>query len=142
MHLRLVALALALLAGAGCATYADHTRAARESIARGDLAAGEAHLNELLGVESSRELPAEWGSETALALLERATVLQAMGDYATSARDFGAADKHLELLDIASDDVGAIGQYLFSDDARNYRAPPTEKLLLNAFNMINYLARA
>jgi len=141
MPLRLVALALALVAGAGCATYSDHTRAARESLARGDFERGEAQLNEMLGVESSRELPVEWGSETALAVLERATVLQAMRDYATSARDFTAAEKELELLDLANDDVGAIGQYLFSDDATRYKAPPTEKLLVNAFNMINYLAR-
>ncbi len=141
--LRFAALAaLTLVVGAGCATYSDHTRAARESLARGDLQSGEAQLNAMLGVESSRELPAEWGSETALAVLERATVLQAMGDYATSARDFTAAEKELELLDIANDDVGSIGKYVFSDDATKYKAPPTEKLLVNAFNMINYLARS
>jgi uncharacterized protein len=140
--LRFAALAaLTLVVGAGCATYSDHTRAARESLARGDLQGSEAQLNEMLGVESSRELPAEWGSETALAVLERATVLQAMGDYATSARDYSAAEKELELLDIANDDVGSIGKYLFSDDSAKYKAPPTEKLLVNAFNMVNYLAR-
>ncbi len=140
--LRIAALAaLTLVVGAGCATYSDHTRAARESLARGDLHGSEAQLNEMLGVESSRELPKKFGSETALALLERATVLQALGVYATSARDYSAAEKELELLDIASDDVGAIGQYLFSDDATKYKAPPTEKLLVNAFNMVNYLAR-
>ena len=138
---RIAALALALVVGAGCATYSDHTRAARESLARGDFAQGEARLNEMLGVESSRELPAKWGSQTALAVLERATVLQAMRDYGTSARDFSAAEKELELLDLANDDVGSIGQYLFSEDATKYKAPPTEKLLVNAFNMINYLAR-
>src|SRR5690554_1997396 len=128
MRSPIAALALTLMVGAGCATYSDHTRAARESLARGDLASGEAQLNEMLGVESSRELPVEWDGQTALAVLERATVLQAMRDYATSARDFSAAEKHLELLDIANDDVGSIGKYLFSDDATKYKAPPTEKL--------------
>lgn len=134
-------LVLTLVVGTGCATYSDSTRAARTSLAKGNLEGGEKKLNELLGVESSRELPAKWNSETALALLERATVLQAMGDYATSARDFSVVDKELELLDIANDDVGSIGQYLYSDDSTKYKAAPTEKLLLNAFNMVNYLAR-
>lgn len=134
-------LALVLATAAGCATYSDYTRAARERLSRGDFAGGEAELNRMLGVESSRELPTEWGSETALAILERATVLQAMRDYATSARDFQVADKELELLDLANDDAGTLGKYLFSDDATRYRASPTEKLLLNALNMVNYLAR-
>lgn len=134
-------LLLALFVGAGCATYSDHTRIARESLARGQLSKGEAELNKLLGVESSRDLPREWDSETALTLLERATVLQAMRDYGTSARDFTAAEGELELLDLANDDVGSIGKYLYSDSSTRYKAPPTEKLLLNAFNLVNYLVR-
>lgn len=134
-------LVLALVVGAGCATYSDTTRAARESLARGNLEGGEKKLNDLLKVDSSRELPAEWDGETALTLLERATVLQALRDYSTSARDFSVVDKELELLDIANDDVGSIGKYLYSDDSTKYKAAPTEKMLLNAFNMVNYLAR-
>lgn len=134
-------LALALVSASGCATYSDRTRDARLSLAKGDLAGGEAQLNDLLGVESSRDLPRKWGSETALTLLERATVLQARAEYRTSARDFTAAEKELELLDIASDDIGAIGKYIYSDDSTKYRTTPTEKLLINAFNMINYLAQ-
>ncbi|AKU92942.1 hypothetical protein [Vulgatibacter incomptus] len=134
-------LALVLALGAGCATYSDRTLAARNSLLKGDLHGGEAKLNGLLGVDSSRDLPSKWGSETALTLLERATVLQAQGHYRVSARDFSAAEKELELLDIARDDVGSIGKYVYSDDATKYKTTPTEKLLLNAFNMVNYLAQ-
>jgi tetratricopeptide (TPR) repeat protein len=137
---RLLVALLCLAALGGCSTYTDKNLAARKDLRRGDFAGAEAKLNELLGVESSRELPRTWGSETALTLLERATVLQAMGEYGTSARDFTAAEKELEWLDIANDTAGDIGKYLFSDDATKYKAPPTEKLLVNAFNMINYLA--
>lgn len=136
---RLAAIAAVCLL-ASCATYSDRNLAARQDLRKGDFSGGEAKLNRLLGVESSRDLPAKWGSETALTLLERATVLQAMGEYRISARDFTAAEKELELLDIANDTVGDIGKYVFSDDATKYKAPPTEKLLVNAFNMINYLA--
>jgi len=109
-------------------------------LASGDLRGAEKKLNRLLGVESSRDLPAAYGSDTALTLLERATVLQAMGEYRLSARDFTAAEKELEFLDIANDTAGEIGKYVFSDSATKYKASPTEKLLINAFNMINYLA--
>ncbi|HWV37415.1 MAG TPA: hypothetical protein VN033_02945 [Vulgatibacter sp.] len=134
------ALAIAALLGAGCATYTDRNREARLALQRGDLAESLAKFNALLGVESSRDLPERWGSETALTVLERATVLQAKGEYGVSARDYTASEKELELLDLANDTVGSIGQYVYSDDATRYKTTPTEKLLLNAFNMVNYLA--
>lgn len=134
------ALLALLVAGSACATYSDRNLAAREALRRGDATGAELELNELLGVESSRDLPAKFGSETALTLLERATVLQAKGAYQLSARDFTAAEKDLELLDIANDTAGEIGKYVFSDDATKYKTSPTEKLHINALNMINYLA--
>ena len=74
-------------------------------------------------------------------ILERATMLQALGLYQLSARDFEAADKSLELLDIARDGAGKLGKYIYSDSATKYKTSPTEKLSLNAMNMCNYLAR-
>lgn len=132
-------LLLVLALVTGCATYSDRNLAARRDLASGDLRGAEKKLNQLLGVQSSRDLPASYGSDTALTLLERATVLQAMGEYGLSARDFTAAEKELEFLDIANDTVGEIGKYVFSDSATKYKTSPTEKLLINAFNMINYL---
>lgn len=123
-----------------CATYSDKTQLARDAVQRGDLAGGEKQINKFLRVGKSEKLPNEWKKETALAVLERAMILQALGMYKLSARDFQAADKELELLDIARDGVGQIGKYMFSDSATKYKAPPSEKLSLNAFNMINYLA--
>lgn len=133
-------LTIGLLFLTGCATYSDRNLAARQDLRRGDFGGAERKLNGLLGVESSRDLPRGFGSETALTLLERATVLQAMGEYRLSARDFTAAEKELEFLDIANDTVGEIGKYIFSDDSTKYKTSPTEKLHLNALNMINYLA--
>lgn len=133
-------LVLGVLFGSACATYTDKNLAARQDLRRGDAHGAERKLNELLGVESSRDLPRSFGSETALTLLERATVLQALGAYELSARDFTAAEKDLEFLDIANDTAGDIGKYVFSDDSTKYKTSPTEKLHINALNMINYLA--
>lgn len=137
---RFAALFLGLLIASGCSTYTDRNLAARQALRRGDFGEAEAKLNALLDVESSRDLPTRFGSETALTLLERATVLQAMGAYEMSARDFSAAERDLEFLDIANDTAGDIGKYVFSDDATKYKTSPTEKLHINALNMINYLA--
>lgn len=113
----------------------------RAAVQRGDLEGGAKELNHLLDVKTSEHLPQKWKKNFALVVLERATVLQAMGLYELSARDYQAADKELELLDIARDGAGKIGKYIYSDSATKYKTSPTEKLALNAMNMCNYLAR-
>lgn len=125
----------------GCATYSDRTAAAREALQRGDLAGSEKQLNKFLKVRRSEDLPTRSKKNFELVILERATVLQAGGKYELSARDFGAADKQLELLDIAKDTAGKIGKYIYSDSATKYKTSPTEKLSLNAMNLCNYLAQ-
>ena len=114
-------------------------RAARDHANAGDLAGAERQLNKLLGTRDSKDLPTKWKKDTALALLERGMVLHARGAYKLSARDLQAAEKQLELLDIARDGAGQLGKYVFSDDATKYKAPPSEKLVLNAYNLLNYL---
>jgi len=124
-----------------CATYSDRTQLAREALRVADYEASLTQFNKLLEVRDRTELPAEWKHNVPLVVLERATVLQAMGDYDWSARDFQAADKELELLDIARDGAGKVGQYIYSDSATKYKTSPTEKLSLNAMNLCNYLVR-
>jgi hypothetical protein len=133
--------ALVALVAPGCATYSDRMQNARSSVSGGDYAGGIAELDAFLDVDDSARLPDSFSSDTALALLERATLKQATGTWASSARDFQAADKELELLDIAGDAAGEIGRYVFSDSAVKYRSSPTEKLSLNGFNMLNYLVQ-
>ena len=121
-----------------CATYSERTQLARDAAQAGDVGGSEKVLNKFLGTKSSGELPAKWKKETIVALLERAMVLHAKGDWKLSARDLVAADKQLVLLDIARD-AGQVGKWIFSDSAGKYHAPPSEKLVLNALNMLNYL---
>ena len=86
------------------------------------------------------QLPEKFNSDTALAVLERATLEQALSEFQKSARDFGVGDQELQLLDIANDTAGTIGKYFFSDSSTKYKASPVEKLSLNGFNLMNYLA--
>ncbi|MCY1055738.1 hypothetical protein [Nannocystis sp. SCPEA4] len=134
-----LALSLCLALGTGCATYSDRTREARASAQVGDLHGAEKQVNKLLGTRDSADMPTKWKKDTALALLERGMILHASGAYKLSARDLSVAEKQLELLDIARDGAGQLGKYVFSDSSTKYKAPPSEKLVLNAYNLLNYL---
>lgn len=137
-----VAAALASCAASvACATYSDKTQAARSALDRGDVPGSIKQYNKILGVREGDELPSEWKKNFALVVLERAMVLQAAGQYEGSAKGFTAADKELELLDIARDGAGKLGKYIYSDSATKYKTSPTEKLALNAMNLVNYLVR-
>ncbi len=123
----------------GCGGYADTSQAFRSALTTGRVNPALERVNEALGVDRADQLPSQPTGDTPLLLLERATILQALGNSKLSARDFQAADKTLEVLDLANDTAGDIGKYLFSDDATAYKAPPHEKLLLNTVNLLNYL---
>ena len=135
-----IALVLAT-ASSACATYSDKTEAARAALVRGDYPGSIKQWNKILDVKDADELPAEWKKEHALVVLERGMVLQAMQEYRSSAKSLSAAEKELEFLDIARDGAGKLGKYVYSDSATKYKTSPTEKLSLNAVNMINYLAQ-
>lgn len=124
-----------------CATYSERTDDARRALRRGDYAGSLALWNKVLKVRKPEEIPNKLKKNGELVILERATVLQAMGEWESSAANFEFADKQLELLDIAKDTAGKIGKYIYSDSATKYKTSPTEKLALNAMNLINYLVR-
>lgn len=132
---------LVSVAAAACATYSDRMRAAADAAGRGDYTAAVASLNKALGVGSADELPDRWGGNRPLVALERGTLAQALERFTDSQRDFTAAEQEIELLDFSADAIGALGKYLYSDSARKYRAPPSERLALNTFNLLNYLTR-
>lgn len=123
-----------------CATYAERTAHGRADVAVGSYDKAIRSFNAAIGVDDVNQLPARGGSNAALILLERGMASQARGDFVASARDLGEADKRLEVIDIASDPVGTLGKYFYSDSAAAYRASPVEKLALNSMNLLNYLA--
>ena len=125
----------------GCGGYMSQSAKFRRAMTVGDTQGALKQVNEALGVDKPEQLPSKSKKNTPLLLLERGTILQALGRYDLSARDFQVADKNLDVLDLTKDTTGKIAKYLFSDSATVYKAPPYEKLLLNTVNMINYLAR-
>lgn len=143
MSARRLALVLAacVFVASGCATYSDRMQAAAIAVDGGAYAEGLHALNKALRVDSEAELPERFRSNDPLTVLERGIVLQSLGRFEESSRDLQAAEREIELLDLRVDSVGALGKYLYSDSSRKYRAPPSERLALNAVNLLNYLAR-
>ena len=137
-HLRLISLAL-VFASFGCAGYADQTARMRGELRAGNPEGALSSINEELGIENLGDAPDHKRKNTPLLMLERATILQALGRHKDAAKSFQFADERLEVQDLTGDKLGKISKYLFSDDATIYKAPPFEKLMLNGLNMLNYL---
>ena len=140
LQLKTGALILCMLWVCGCATYTDKLKNTHQFATAGDYDASIRELNAILGVNSYEKIPDEWTAHRPLVALERAILLQAQEKYEWSARDLSAAETELEFLDMKMDTVGNIGKYIYNDSAEVYKTQPTERLALNALNMLNYLA--
>lgn len=125
----------------GCASYTEEIAVAQGSISSGNPAEAIKVINKQLGVENVRQVPRKMKDNDTLLLLERATLLQSMGNYKMSARDMVVIDQNLEWLDIDQLNAADIGKYFYREDITNYRSPPYERLMLNTLNMINFLAQ-
>ncbi|HEU4411871.1 MAG TPA: hypothetical protein VFS43_41910, partial [Polyangiaceae bacterium] len=137
---RLAALAaLFLPLWAGCGGHAAKTLAFRQALDAGDFKQAVDELNAAMDVSRAQDLPKEVQGDNALLVLDRASVQQARREFDLSRRDFQAADKALDVLDLSQNASDTLAKYIFSDDAGRYAAPPYEKLLVNALNMVNYL---
>lgn len=132
-------LALAALALSGCASHSERTLPVRTALDEGNPRKAIQHLNEQMDVGSDSDLPANMKSDNALFVLDRASIQQSVAQFPASKRDFEAADKAIDMLDLAHDARDSIGEYVFSGSSGNYRAPPYEKLLINTLDMVNYL---
>jgi hypothetical protein len=137
---RLLAVALALAPfGGGCGGHAARTHAFRGALDAGDYARAVDALNKEMEVDRPKDVPADVQGDNALLLLDRASVQQARREFDLSRRDFQVADKAVDVLDLSQNASDTLAKYIFSDAAGRYAAPAYEKLLINAFNMMNYL---
>jgi hypothetical protein len=130
---------LSLAALEGCASHSEKTLPVRTALDVGDPRGAIVLLNQNMGVKGEGELPADMGSENALYVLDRGSIQQSIGRFDQSKVDLEAADKAIDMLDLAHDAKDSIGEYVFSGSSGKYQAPPYEKLLLNTLDMINYL---
>lgn len=136
----LLVLWFAVLAAPGCASYSTSVQEAQVDLRAGRPEAALEVLNERLDLDTAEDVPRELGKNNVLLLLERATLLQALGRYDLAARDMMAVDQRMEWLDIDGEKSADLAKYLYSGSATPYRAPAYERMLLNVLNMVNFLA--
>jgi hypothetical protein len=129
--------ALAFLSG--CASYTARTLPMRTALDEGDPTGAIASLDAAMKVGSPDDLPKNMQSDDALLVLDRASIQQSVTEFKRSENDFQAADKAIDMLDLAHNAGDSIGKYIYSDSSGRYVAPPYEKLLINTLNMLNYL---
>jgi hypothetical protein len=130
-------MALALLEG--CASHSERTLPVRTALDAGNPQEAIHLLNQQMKVETDADLPSDLGSDGALYVLDRGSIQQSVAAFDRSKRDLEAADKAIDMLDLAHDAKDSIGEYMFSGSSGKYRAPPYEKLLVNTLDMLNYL---
>jgi tetratricopeptide (TPR) repeat protein len=123
----------------GCGGHSARTLEMRTALDAGN-AKGAIHaLDEELDVKDPKDLPADIKGDNAILVLDRASIQQSAGEFPLSKRDFEAADKSIDMLDLARNAADSIGEYVFSGSVGRYQAPPYEKLMINTLNMLNYL---
>ncbi|HEY1692914.1 MAG TPA: hypothetical protein VGG39_12175 [Polyangiaceae bacterium] len=136
----LAAVALvALVALQGCASHSERMLPVRTALDAGDPRGAIFLLDKEMEVQSPAELPADIQGDKALFVLDRGSIQQSIGEYEHSRNDLEAADKAIDMLDLAHDAKDSIGEYVFSGSSGKYQAPPYEKLLVNTLDMLNYL---
>jgi tetratricopeptide (TPR) repeat protein len=123
----------------GCGGHSARTLEMRTALDAGNAKAAIHALDEELDVKDPKDLPADIKGDNAILVLDRASIQQGAGEFPLSKRDFEAADKSIDMLDLARNAADSIGEYVFSGSVGRYQAPPYEKLMINTLNMLNYL---
>ena len=124
---------------AGCGGHEARTIKMRTALDAGNAKAAIEAVNEELDVTSGKELPKDIKGDNAILVLDRASIQQGLIEFPLSKQDFEAADKSIDMLDLARNAGDSIGEYVFSGSSGRYQAPPYEKLMINTLNMLNYL---
>jgi hypothetical protein len=123
----------------GCGGHSERTLPVRTALDEGRPRAAIAALNKELEVDHDGDMPKKIEGDNALLVLDRASIQQSLAQWQLAENDFQAADKAIDMLDLAHNAGDSIGTYMFSDSSGKYVAPPYEKLLINTLNMIDYL---
>src|SRR4051794_25678392 len=123
----------------GCGGHEARTLKFRTALDHGDAAGAVHEINEELDVKDAKELPKDIKGDNAILVLDRGSIEQGLVHFDLAKQDFEAADKAIDMLDLAHNASDSIGEYVFSGSSGRYQAPPYEKLMINTLDMLNYL---
>ncbi len=118
-----VAVALALVTG--CGGYTARTLPMRMALDEGNPGGAIASLDEEMKVATPDDFPKDMQSDDALLVLDRASIQQSIAQFKRSENDFQAADKAIDMLDLAHNAGDTIGEYIFSDSSGSTSRRPT-----------------
>jgi hypothetical protein len=107
-------IALALAALEGCASHSERMMPVRAALNMGDPQGAIGLLDVEMGVQDQGALPTDMGSDRSLYVLDRGSIQQSIGRFDRSKTDLEAADKAIDMLDLAHDAKDTIGEYVFS----------------------------
>jgi uncharacterized protein len=116
----------------GCLGHSERTAGMRSAL---DARRPDAALHALNQVMRTHRP----GGDRAVLQLDRATVLQALGRFAESARDYESADKGVDFASLSRNAVDTVADVTVSSSITRYEAPTHERLLINPLNALNYL---
>ena len=123
---------LAVVVAQGCATYGADVQDVLKDVRRGDWQASEAALKQTLSAS---------GDDRLLYFLELGVIRHLQGDYAGSNRLLDSAERIAESLETASL-TGKFFELLSNPRQGSYEGTTHEKLYLNYFKALNYIAIA
>ncbi|MDB4942440.1 MAG: hypothetical protein JWP97_1974 [Labilithrix sp.] len=123
----------------GCGGHEARTLKMRTALDAGNAKSAIAAVDDELDVKSPNDLPSDIKGDNAILVLDRGSIQQGLADFSLSKRDLEAADKSIDMLDLAHNAGDSIGEYVFSGSSGRYQAPPYEKLMINTLDMLNYL---
>src|SRR5690242_3142444 len=111
----------------GCGGHEARTLKMRTALDAGNAKAAIAAVNEELDVGKDEDLPKDIKGDNAILVLDRGSIQQSLVRFKLAQRDFEAADKAIDMLDLAHNAGDTIGEYVFSGSSGKYQAPPYEK---------------
>ena len=113
-HLRSSAVALAASALVGCGGHEARTLRCARALDRGQPRQAIARSTRSSASTQRQDLPKKIEGDNALLVLDRGTIQQSLTQFKLSKRDFEAADKAIDMLDLAHNAGDSIGEYVFS----------------------------
>ena len=127
----------------GCGGHEARTLKTRTALDAGNAKGAIAALNEEMDVKQDTQLPKDMKGDDAILVLDRASIQQSLLRFKLSQRDFEAADKAIDMLDLARNAGVPASMMATEEEKRAFDKKQAEKAAIeNALQVAPALADA